>query len=145
MISVHLRSCLSTFLLKYFLQNIKNSLVAKGPSMVRPWAARWIHGSHLATRRPYFSSTVNISWCVNEYWSLCHHIITSSWDISSHLTKKGWSWLILLPHHLVHCCLSHPPCNEIVWTNRPGNFLSTRLRYGLYINCFIWYGVNPIC
>ena len=48
-ISMHLRSCLSAFLAKYFLQNIKNSLVANGPSMVGPWVARWIHGSQLAT------------------------------------------------------------------------------------------------
>ena len=27
--------------------------------MVGPWVARWIHGSHLATGRPYFSSTVD--------------------------------------------------------------------------------------
>ena len=37
MISMHLRSCLSTFLPKYFLQNIKNLLVAK----------RTIHGRTL--------------------------------------------------------------------------------------------------
>ena len=46
MISMHLRSCLSTFLPKYSLQNIKNSLVAKrtihGRTLGRPldsWVA----------------------------------------------------------------------------------------------------------
>ena len=33
-----------------------------GPSIVGPWVARWIHGSHLATGRPYFSSTGRTKW-----------------------------------------------------------------------------------
>ena len=59
MISVHLWNRLSAFILKYLMQNLKNSVVAKrnGPSMVRPWVAQWIHRSHLAPRRPRFSST----------------------------------------------------------------------------------------
>ena len=50
--------CLSTFLPKYFLQNINNSLVAKRTIHGRTFSRPWIHGSHLATGRPYFSSTV---------------------------------------------------------------------------------------
>ena len=62
LISMHLRSCLSTFLPKYFLQNINNSLVAKrtihGRTLGRPldsWVAfgdqatvfqqQWHHGA----------------------------------------------------------------------------------------------------
>ena len=39
MISVHLWNRRSAIILKYFVQNLKNSLVAKrtGPSMLRPW------------------------------------------------------------------------------------------------------------
>ena len=36
--------------------------------MVGPWVARWIHGSHLAIGRPYFSSTV---WNHRGWWTWC--------------------------------------------------------------------------
>ena len=39
-----------------------------GPSMVGPWVARLIHGSHLATGRPCFSSTGDIDTDVMTPW-----------------------------------------------------------------------------
>ena len=35
--------------------------------MVGPWVARWIHGSHLATGRPYFSSTAPVPMFPSAY------------------------------------------------------------------------------
>ena len=52
-ITVHLWNRLSTSILKYFKQNLKNSLVAEriGPSMTRPWVAQWIQRLHLENGR----------------------------------------------------------------------------------------------
>ena len=51
-------------LIFYFYQNLKklqfiHHWSPNGPSVVGPWVAWWIHRSHLATGRPYFSSTAH--------------------------------------------------------------------------------------
>ena len=74
MLSVHLWIRLSAFILKYFMQNLNDSLVAKrtGPSMVRTWVAQWIHRSHLMRRGVSVACTIYAS--------------TSVWD---HIMRQG--------------------------------------------------------
>ena len=66
MLSVHLWIRLSAFILKYFMQNLNDSLVAKrtGPSMVRTWVAQWIHRSHLTRRGVSVACTIYASTSV---------------------------------------------------------------------------------
>ena len=56
---MHLWNCLSTFIPNHLLQNLKESIGRQTDHLcgLGPWVTRWIHGSHLTTRRPYFSST----------------------------------------------------------------------------------------
>ena len=61
LISVHLWN-LSTFIHNIFCKTQRIHWSPNGPSMVGPWVARWIHGSHLATGRPCFSSTESCLW-----------------------------------------------------------------------------------
>ena len=65
-----------------------------GPSMVGSWVARWIHGWHLATGRPYFSSTDK----------LCA-IILGVYVATIYNNKLYWCsiifWLWVFKHHQV--------------------------------------------
>ena len=92
MLSMHLQSCLSTFLPKYFLQNIKNSLVAK----------RTIHGWTLG--RP-LDSWVAIADRATVFQQHCKRmqsraIVTwSIWYITCVVIARATP---LVPYHACH-------------------------------------------
>ena len=53
--------------------------------MVGPWVAHWIHGSHLATRRPYFSSTAPGSLTLFSTGA-------EKTGLNSTDSRTGWKW-----------------------------------------------------
>ena len=58
--------------------------------MVGPWVAHWIHGSQLATGRPYFSSTGVIVSQITGISTVCSRA-NSCWNQRKHQSNALWA------------------------------------------------------